>query len=559
MKLRTMLYGLTLMLGCFVLASCVNDEEGPCLPDGKTEVLFSLVLQDNAQTRTGNETWNSYKPSETGVEYDNYIELAKVQMLLFNASTGAYVGKLGSLTYTQSGKNKYQYIGTAPTGLDAGVEYKFVVLANCDDANLTVGTSTIADLNTKTFNYYADADNTQYIPMWGVLKASLTLVAGNRQDIGPIDLLRAMSKVTVKLEAKQGATGDPLRGYSLKSVTLSKFNKGGYITPNGAATANTTKELNLDNSLHANTALGTGDDRPFDKVVGDSLVFYLEEYDNSTTPAILNVTVSKTVNNIPKSFTAAIQFCDYEEGAPKAGATPYNIIRNHWYKFDIYSVSDDGTLSIKPYVLPWDYNAKNSSEFTTKGSSVLTVLDRTPDGQEFRYKICNSNGVGQNPSRIDWGDAWAAVAYDPDFVSGGQNNPKYNTLLELTVSFEHDSHMVLESSDVNFGFVYRKPKTSSQDPDSYSEILDALTIDDTTAVYNEADGTYTVTYYVVPKPTSSEGEKAEVSLIMYSAGMATKMPYNSSILPGSSDNTGAYFYRVSSSVWDSIDWYTQNV
>ena len=106
MKLRTMLYGLTLMLGCFVLASCVNDEEGPCLPDGKTEVLFSLVLQDNAQTRTGNETWNSYKPSETGVEYDNYIELAKVQMLLFNASTGAYVGKLGSLTYTQSGKNK---------------------------------------------------------------------------------------------------------------------------------------------------------------------------------------------------------------------------------------------------------------------------------------------------------------------------------------------------------------------------------------------------------------------------------------------------------------------
>lgn len=28
MKLRTMLYGLTLMLGCFVLASCVNDAEG---------------------------------------------------------------------------------------------------------------------------------------------------------------------------------------------------------------------------------------------------------------------------------------------------------------------------------------------------------------------------------------------------------------------------------------------------------------------------------------------------------------------------------------------------
>ena len=99
------------MLGCFVLASCVNDEEGPCLPDGKTNVLFSLVLQDNTKgtTRAGNETWNNYNPKDTGVSYDNYIDLDNVQMLLFK-NDGSFAGKLKDLTYSQTGENTYQYI-----------------------------------------------------------------------------------------------------------------------------------------------------------------------------------------------------------------------------------------------------------------------------------------------------------------------------------------------------------------------------------------------------------------------------------------------------------------
>ena len=88
MKQRMILYGLTLMLGCFVLASCVNDDEGPCLSsNGKTQVLFSLVLQDNTQTRAdGDVTWGNYSPKKEGVGYDNKIDLAGVQMLLFKGN-----------------------------------------------------------------------------------------------------------------------------------------------------------------------------------------------------------------------------------------------------------------------------------------------------------------------------------------------------------------------------------------------------------------------------------------------------------------------------------------
>ena len=408
MKLIKMLYGLTLMLGCFVLASCVNDEEGPCLPDGKTEVLFSLVLQDNAQTRAGDETWNNYDPKDTGVEYDNYIDLNNVQMLLFYAdggeNDGKYAGKLGSMIHSKVNENVYQYVGIAPTDLAAG-DYKFVVLANCADAGLT-SNSTIADLNEKTFNLFAESGNTQYIPMWGVLKATLTLVAGNRQEIGRISLLRAISKVTVKLQAPEGATVDPLRGYSLDSVVVTYYNKSGYITPTGAATAETTKELNLDASLRAYASVAQN--KVFaPATVGDTeLTFYLPEYNNSTTTAKLNVTLSKTVkdkegNDVKLTFKSPIQFCDYYTSGDNQGkpdtTKPYNIIRNHYYKFNIYSVSDDGALYVKPTVADW----KDFTELTYKID--MSTSMRLFDSWLYRYDTDGQYG---------WGGSDADAAYN---------------------------------------------------------------------------------------------------------------------------------------------------
>lgn len=562
MKLRKMLYGLILlMLGCFVLASCVNDEEGPCLPDGETRVLFSLELQDNAQTRAGTETWNSYNPKDTGVEYDNYINLAGVQMLLFNAGDGAYVGKLGSMTYTQSGENKYQFIGTAPKDanqqpLSAG-EYKFVVLANC--ASIT-SISNITDLNTAPFNLFADSGNTEYIPMWGILKTNLTLVAGNRQELGTISLLRAMSKVTVKLQAKEGATGDPLRGYSLQKITVSNYNKSGYIVPTGASTAATTKELNLDASLNAYVSAGT--DKEF--TAGQDakeLTFYLPEYDNigttesPATPAKLTVYLTKDVevegqdDPTTVEFNAPIQFCDYYTSGDNQGkpdtTKPYNIIRNHWYQFNIYSVSDDGALYVKPTVADW-FNGPALSYKIDMSTSM-----RLFDSWLYRYDTDGQYGWGGSDADAaynHWNESHMVVssgrgtATETEPVAG---RPLHSPMIQLVTSATAGSfELYIDNEDFE---IVQANKNETGVVTSYTTSTDGtLTI---TAGVNK----YTY-FYIVPKEGDAPANpEAKVFLYYNDTALGKQeVTFNNNSLPGYSDDSAEiWVYYVSESAYEA--------
>lgn len=446
MKLRTMLYGLTLMLGCFVLAACVNDEEGPCLPDGKIQVLFSLELQDNAQTRAGDETWNGYDPKDPGVEYDNFIDLGSVQMLLFKAdggeNDGKYVGKLDIQTYTQSGENKYQYIGTAPPGLEAGVKYKFVVLANCNPVKPEP--KNLDDLADLTFTYSTMA----HIPMWGTKDVTLTLEAGSRQDIQDIYLLRAMSKVTVALT---GESGDLHEYDVISSVKVTRHNKEGYVVPTGYNTATTTATtvLYLDNSLNEKkTTYSEGED-PSKTFTGTAkeLTFYLMEYDNSKDKAAeLIVTLAKTdadgVITESKEYSGApIQFCEYVKEGDNKGipdtSKPYNIVRNHYYQFNIFKVTER-SLYVKPMVLPWDVK----SEFDY--ASIVEVSLRTGN---------NSQGVGISYLRYDtdgnfesWDGSYVAVANG----TGDSGAATYSPYLVLSTTSNNDLFLQLDNPKFEF-------------------------------------------------------------------------------------------------------------
>ena len=540
MKLRTMLYGLTLMLGCFVLAACVNDEEGPCLPDGQTNVLFSLVLQDNmkATTRAGNETWSNYNPKDTGVEYDNSINLDKVQMLLFDVS-GNYVGSLGNMTYTQSGENTYKYIGTAPTNLAAG-SYKFVVLANCADAGLTVGTSKIADLNSKTFNLFAESGNTEYIPMWGVLQASLTLLAGNRQELGTISLLRAMSKVTVKLEAKENATGNPLRGYSLDTVTVSAYNKSGYITPTGAETAVDTKNLNLDASLRAYASAGTNKHFIPENEGATDLTFYLAEFDNSSTPAQLTVKLTKKVGDTTVKFKAPIQFCDYVDGKPKASST-YNIIRNHYYQFTIYSVSDDGELYVKPTVADWDNAAKLT--YTMDMSTNMRLFD----SWLYRYDTDGdySDWIGSHMV-VSSGRVETPVA--PETVAG---RPLRSPMIQLvtTTTAENSSFDLYVDND--------KFEILRANKDDEAGVITSYTASTDSKLHIERGEKVYTYFYIVPKVGATFGAEDSVVakvFLYYNDPQLGKqeVTYNNNSLPGYSDDSSEIWaYYVPANQYDA--------
>ena len=526
MKQRMMLYGLTLMLGCFVLASCVNDDEGPCLSsNGKTQVLFSLVLQDNTQTRAdGDVTWGNYSPKKEGVGYDNKIDLAGVQMLLFKGNE--YAGKLKDLTYTIPEENVYNYIGTAPDDLATG-DYKFVILANAP----TITPASLDDENFANLAFtYLGGNSLPNIPMWGTkgvtAETKLTVEKGTRQDIGKISLLRAVSKVTVKLTGTAEAT----RNYSLKKVTVNKYNKNGYVLPSGYAGVTETTDLVIDdaNTMHVN-ATSTGSDLAFEPAAaGDKeITFYLPEYVNSANaPVEVLVTLTKevTVGDITKTieFEAPVEFCKYADGVPATGtdAELYNITRNHWYQFNITQVSDDGKLYVNPTVAPW-IDAEEL-EYSINVSTSMRLFD----SWLYRYDT--------DETYTDWKKNWAgshmAVAPGVDATSTPAGMPLYSPQIQL-VTTNPDGPVELRLDNENFQFI-KVTKNEDGTVASYTA--------SSPLVIGAGTGTYTY-FYIVPKEgvTFTDDNKVAKVIMVYDDPQLGEMEltFNNNSLPGYSDDS----------------------
>ena len=533
MKLRTMLYGLTLMLGCFVLASCVNDEEGPCLPDGETRVLFKLVLDDNAQTRADGETWGNYNPKKVGEGYDNQIDLPNVQMLLFDAN-GAYAGKLKDLTYSQPDPKKtvYQYIGTAPENLAAG-DYKFVILANSP----TITPASLDDENLANLAFtYLGGNSLPNIPMWGTkgvtAETKLTVEKGTRQDIGKISLLRAVSKVTVRLSG----TDEAIRDYKLEKVEVANYNTKGYVLPSGYADANVKETTDLGTegeSLHAYTSAGTALLTP--KLTNDKEVtFYLPEYVNSTdAPAEVMVYLTKEVTSsgVTKTvkFAAPVKFCKYNaDGVPATGtdAELYNIIRNHYYEFNITKVTDDGALYVKPTVAPW-FDAEEL-DYTINMSTSMRLFD----SWLYRYDT-----DGDVTDYTDWKTSHLMVSSGVEAASATipvAGRPLRSPQIQLvttgrTSSVTNAFELYVDNNDFE---IVRAVKDDTGKVTAYEKSTDGT--------LNIAGGENVYTYfYIVPKEgVTPANPEAKVFLYYNDSALGKlKTTFNNNSLPGYSDDS----------------------
>lgn len=527
MKQRIILYGLTLMLGCFVLASCINDEEGPCLSDGKAQVVFSLVLQDNAQTRA--EDWGHYQPQEPGVGYDNLIDPESVLVLLFQkAENNAYnyVDKLSELTFSQLSDSVYQFIGTAPATVETG-DYKFVVLANCQ---LDGDPDTLDDLAELPFDYLV-ADKLPNIPMWGTkgidAETKLTVEPGTRQDIGEIRLLRAVSKVTVRFGNYESL--DDLRGYSLDTVTVSNYNKSGYVLPSKYDVTYTNDlEISDAQTLHVN---GTKADvnRAFTPTGKDEITFYLPEYLNvgtDATPAKLMVTLSKTVGEGADAktqiFKAPIEFKAYENGVPTDSL--YNIVRNHYYQYNIYKVSDDGELYVLPKIEDW--KDADPLEYTIDMSTNMRLFD----SWLYRFDTDSTLTV----------DDWTNWATSHMLVSSGRTGatqtdtiagrPVRSPQIQLVTNASQGSFELYVDND-DFEIV-RANKNDVGVVTSYEASVDG------TLAIAAGEDVYTY-FYIVPKEGEAPANPVAHVFLYYNDPALGKleMTYNYGSLPGYSDDS----------------------
>ena len=342
---------LSVCIALLLLSACRQEQDGLAVADesaASVQVSFTLTTASgNASTRVGTD--------ELGTGYENYIDITNnnFRFLLFDTKDDKFVYSFTPQSVTPAGASgeytqTYEVEGEMPEEY-ADFNYKVVVLANWPDYpeadELVEGKTTIKDIcSVYAYQYTASfvPSEEHLIPFYGVATISTTLRPDISTNLGTIDLLRALCKVEVKCSAD---------GFTLKEVKLNKYSTKGMCAP--LKVYNNTKEdwekneqihLPQDNTVGASLSLSNPD---------GTFIAYVPEYNNAVLKdSYLEVTLTDANNKEVTLKSPNIYFKNYTDGSPVDGSD-YDLIRNHWYQFDITKV-DDGELIVQYRALPWN-------------------------------------------------------------------------------------------------------------------------------------------------------------------------------------------------------------
>lgn len=380
MSLQTNILSLSLTLCVVALAasSCgviYDDDPTPDAPgeninngNTATEVKLSFKLAMNEKdappvlaSRAGDsyENWGEgisgeFPDWDPGDDYDNTINPRSLRVTLVDAATGDLAATITSLVAIRDkdNKNNYTFEGVV-TGSDAtltsGENYKIVVTANAPDTETPATGFFNASIDEWTYSWSNTAAGpAQTIPMYGLVTKTLDFTPGYRNELGTIHLLRAAAKVDVTLAAESQALSD----YEIVSVAIDRRNAGGFTVPGGVdINTGATESIRIGESFrgYATAATDGLDFYPVDENGTDKFRIYIPEWDNTTsddTRATISVTVRPRGEEDAETITfegdRGIQFKKYTDDAYPANSptgTFYNVIRNHYYKFDIQNIN----------------------------------------------------------------------------------------------------------------------------------------------------------------------------------------------------------------------------
>lgn len=345
-------------LGCIALVSC--DQGDTESENTEAHITLTLCLKgtdtDN-YTRTGQSGGKQIasrsedgETDDPGTEMENSIDLSRFHVVFYQTNQ-QMAGILQNMVLVHLGGNIYRLTGSLPVSNKVLVgnhfEGKMVVYANFDmsEADLQKDYND-TDIAHKAFDYA----NLEYLPMWGVKKVSFTLTAGKRQDFSDIDLLRAVAKVKVNLSSKMKSDG-----WSIYSMQLFNYNDKGYCMPKKYAECEQTASLTheeFENFLVS---------RKQDAItMTDNVPIYLPEYQNTGKNEAdrcviklklkLNGSVYSDDSGNEKEYT--LRFIDYTDTGAE-GTTINNIVRDHYYTFEVYKGSNGQNL-VKLTVRKWN-------------------------------------------------------------------------------------------------------------------------------------------------------------------------------------------------------------
>ncbi len=358
MKIKLTYWVAAILLLVQFQTSCIYDKE---YVDTEEESLtskyisFSVnVAQQAAATRADGYTWGDDYPSVLGTDFENRILTGSLNVYAFDVN-GNYLATVQNISYggLQQDEGIYEFFGVLQNetinpdlSIGAGTELMLVVAANCGTITIKDGEP---DLEGLTFVNEWDAFISQKssIPMWGAKK--ITLTGDANQDVGEIDLLRALAKVEILLD---NGIKDK---YEITSAQITKSYTTGYCFPGNW---NITPTPSL---LHENSFREYG--KPEAIVnnvnlfpVSSSYMIYMPEIDNQKDDVRINITIKdKTNNNAIYEFSGdrAVRFATYENtGLLPDNPVPFNVVRNHYYRYILTGVgpADINVIcDVRPY------------------------------------------------------------------------------------------------------------------------------------------------------------------------------------------------------------------
>lgn len=351
MKIRFISY-LTIVLAALLLGACnsiMDDDVCTDQPSDTTtpvQIGFTLTTGDvSSRAITEGE--------EAGTGRENYIDIANnnFRILLFKTDN-TYLTALKVNRITQTGNDGTTYYVEGELD-EAYTDFKLVVLANWGTyaANWTSET-TIADVCETTYLYSSNFNiDNDLIPMYGVQTYNNVELRANLLTELPtnIDLLRAMAKIQVTCSAPD---------IELTDVTLHNYNTSGMCAPkniyNNTAAWDVDTETDCSHEIHLPVGITPNEKSlPFKKV-DESYIIYVPEFDNTdVTKSFISVSLEHADGTEVNLDNTNIYFSEYTDEGTLVENTDFDIVRNHWYKYDITHV-DDGELIFQYRVRLWN-------------------------------------------------------------------------------------------------------------------------------------------------------------------------------------------------------------
>lgn len=423
MKIRFISY-LTIVLAALLLSACnsiMDDEVCADQPSDTTtpvQIGFTLTTGDVSSRVTEGE--------DPGSKRENYIDIANnnFRILLFNTDN-KYLTALKVNRITQTGNDGTTYYVEGELD-EAYTDFKLVVLANWRRyADNWTSETTIANVCEATYSYSSSFNiNNDLIPMYGVQTYSDVEFRADLLTELPtdIDLLRAMAKIEVTCNATD---------IVLTGATLHYYNTSGHCAPTKVY-SNTATDWDWDNdevchhAVHIPADVSSADNLSFTPT-DEGYIVYVPEFDNTgvETKSFISVSLEHTDGTEVNLDNTNIYFGEYTDEGTLVENTDFDIVRNHWYKYDITNV-DDGELIFQYRVMKWNVE---SSAIGWNATATLAAWN------------------SDNPKEPNFTDATVG---DEEAVLCYVANPRYNS--------DRDGLVEGKSSYAGFYFQLKEPK-----------------------------------------------------------------------------------------------------